>query len=370
MEWREREQSAGKDGDIFLLRQSQRPGGLQQDRPCPRNKMKIFPMFTDRGMKPKNFMPVFLWASLVFFLSSNLGVLAQQGGERTAPYLELGAGGMQDAMAGAAVADRNDPACGYWNPAGLSGLRGFQIEDQYSLLSLGQQLDYFSLAKGFRDIVFLGLSGFYYSAGGDLQARVGPSLMPDSVFGDTEFTFLISLAFKLDPRWSLGGNLKVMTQSFDSISGFGFGEDLGLQYRFTKDLTLGLMFQDPLSIFTYQNSTQTFVPPTYKIGIADQEEEIMCQFNLDLDWSSDLGLQPRLGAQWKPIDVIALRAGLWGDNLTGGESGESVQINPTAGFGIFIPSGDNRLQLDYTLMPDRIESGGLLQKISLSGQFL
>ena len=297
----------------------------------------------------------------------------QQGGQRPAAYLQLGAGDIQNAMAGAAVGDRNDPACGFWNPAGLSGLRGFQVEDQYTLLPLGQQLNYFTLANGFRDYVFYGISSFIYSAGGDIEARVGPTLTPDSIFSDLEMTYLFSLAFRLSPRWSIGGNIKVMTQNFNSYSGFGFGEDLGLQYRITQFTTFGLMVQDPFTFFNYDNSTETIVPITIKAGVAHHEAQLDAKLNFDLEWSADLGFRPRLGVEWRPAEVLALRAGCWAGNLTGGASGGSVSFYPTAGFGVMVPLGsssDGLLEFNYTILTDQIVSGGLLHQIEVTGKFL
>ncbi|HEY5038711.1 MAG TPA: hypothetical protein VIJ93_06540, partial [bacterium] len=145
-----------------------------------------------------------IWLIISIYLSMSQMVFAdQQGGQRPAAYLELGAGGAQQAMGGAAVADRNDVACGFWNPAGLSALKGFQTEYQYTFLSLGQYLNFFSVANAFRDKFFYGFSAFFYSAGYDLEARTSPTLTPDSLFGDTEITFLTSLAFRLSPRWSI-----------------------------------------------------------------------------------------------------------------------------------------------------------------------
>ncbi len=306
---------------------------------------------------------------LFFFLA--LPVLAdQQGGQRPAAYLEYGAGGIENAMGGAAVADRNDAANGFWNPAGLSGLRGFQVEGHKTLMSLGQELDYITFANGFRDAFFYGLSWFNYSAGGDIEARTGPSLAPDSVFGDTEMTFLGSIAFKLDPQWALGWNIKVLTQNFNNFSAFGLGEDLGIQYRVTQYTTLGFMIEDPITFFSYNNSITDFIPPTFKSGISQRDERINAKLNFDLDWSPDLGLEPHLGIEWHPAEAFALRGGCWAENLTAGTSGGAILINPTAGFGIFVPMGDSLVELDYTILTDRVEQGNFLHQVSITGKFL
>ncbi|HJT24005.1 MAG TPA: hypothetical protein VJ873_05480, partial [bacterium] len=212
-----------------------------------------------------------------------------------------------------------------------------------------------------------------YSAGSNIEARVGPSLVPDSVFSDLEMTYLVSVAFRLSSRWSIGGNIKIMTQNFDNYSGFGFGEDLGLQYRITQYTTLGFMVEDPFTIFDYDNSTENIVPITLKAGVSHHDAQLDAKFNFDLEWSADLGLRPRAGVEWKPVEVLALRGGCWVGNITGGASGGAISLNPTAGFGVLVPfgsSGDGLLELNYTLLTDRVISGGLLHQIEVTGKFL
>lgn len=311
---------------------------------------------------------------VLVFLISQIALAGQQAGQRPAAYLELGAGGVQNSMGGAAIADRSDVACGFWNPAGLSGLRGWQVQDQYSLLSLGQELNYFAVANGYQGHIFYGINFVYYSAGGDIEARNGPTLAPDSVFRDNEMTFMPSLAFRLNPRWSIGVNFKIMTQTFDSYSGLGFGEDLGTQFRLTKFTTFGLVVQDPFTFFNYDNSTGTIVPLTVKAGVCHEDEKLSGKLNFDLEWSADLGLRPRLGLEWRPADVLALRVGCWAGNLTGGVSGDGLSLNPTCGFGLVAPLGGNpgesSLELDYTLIPDPIISGRFIHQLAITGKFL
>lgn len=325
--------------------------------------------------------------SLFFFVSLCLCVgfsfcslvfADQDGGQRPAAYLEMGVGGPQEAMAGAAAGTRNDVACGFYNPAGLSGIRGFQVEDQYTLLSLNQQLNYLGIANAFRDRFFYGLSWIYYSAGSDLEARTGPSLDPDSVFSDSEMTFIASIATRLSPRWSMGLNLKLYFQSLGTFSsGVGFGEDLGIQYRFTKDLTLGVVVQDIYTSIAYSSSTsgsssdpEQIVPPTFKVGLADHEEQWNLKGNFDLSWSGDLGLIPRLGLEWRPMEALALRGGTWVGNLTSGASGGAPTEYFTAGVGLLIPLSDNLLEFDYSLLQDRLNPGAVIHQIALTGKFL
>jgi hypothetical protein len=288
------------------------------------------------------------------------------GGQRPAAYLQYGIGGAQSAMAGAAVAGRNDVACGFWNPAGLTGIRGFQVEDQWMFLPQNQVLNFFSLAKDYRNRFFYGLSWILYSAGSDLEARQAPTTEPDSVFSDLEMTFLVHLAYRLNPRWSIGANIKLFTLAMESLSGYGFGEDFSFQYRFTPDTTLGVMFQDPYSALSYSDTSNAVFPPTIKAGLSHRNKEWAATGNFDLEWSSDLGVRPRWGVEWRPMNQIAIRGGLWLGNLT---TGAALTPNVTAGLGILVPLSGSLMEFGYTILPDRVLPGNFLHQITLAAKF-
>jgi hypothetical protein len=285
-------------------------------------------------------------------------------------------------MAGAAAGLRDDPSCGFWNPAGLTGIKNIQIEAQNTFLSLNQTLDYFSLGANLQDKIYCGLTLLMYSAGNDLEARNGPSLNPDSTFGESEITGLFSGAFRLSPRWSGGFSLKLLLNSLGNIQnagGTGFGLDVGLQYRVDNETTLGLAAQDPYTVYTYQNSSTTVIPTTLRWGVSRWEENLHGTGAFDLEWSQDLGFRPRLGIQWHPFDVLALRGGVWAGDLTAGGTGNQTSLNLTCGLGLSIPlessivpgqAGLNQIVVDYSLIPDPQQSGAVLHQIAVTGKFM
>ncbi len=307
--------------------------------------------------------------------------LLASGGQRPDAYLEYGVGGVPEAMAGAAAASRDDPSCGFWNPAGLTGIKNIEVEAQNSFLSLNQTLDYFSIGANLQDKIYCGLTLLAYSAGNDLEARSGPSLNPDSAFGDSEIAGLVSGAFRLSPRWSAGFNLKLLLNSLGSIQnagGTGFGFDLGLQYRVDNDTTLGLAAQDPYTVFTYQNSITTVIPMTLRCGVNRWVESLQGTGAFDLEWSQDLGFRPRLGLEWFPFEILALRGGAWLGDLTSTGTGAQPNLNLTCGVGFIIPlhssmlvrnSESDQILIDYSLLPDPQVTGAVLQQIAVSGKF-
>jgi hypothetical protein len=325
------------------------------------------------------------WLRFSFGVMFGLGsasVIYADGGQRPAAYLEYGVGGAPEAMAGAAAALRDDPACSFWNPAGLTGIKNIEVEAQNTFLSLNQSLDYFSLGANLQDKIYCGLTCLAYSAGNDLEARSGPSLNPDSTFGESEITAMLSGAFRLSPRWSGGFSLKLLLNSLGSIqnaSGTGFGFDLGLQYRANNETTFGLAAQDPYTVYSYQNSSSTIIPTTLRLGVSRWEMSLHGKGAFDLEWSQDLGLRPRLGVEWFPFRVLALRGGAWVGDLTSEGAGEQANLNLTCGVGVFIPLQSSvmpglalvdQIVIDYSLVPDPQISGAVLHQIAVTGKFM
>jgi len=304
------------------------------------------------------------------------------GGQRPDAYMEYGVGGGPEAMAGAAAGLRDDPSCGFWNPAGLTGIKNIQIEAQNSFLSLNQTLDYFSLGANLQDKIYCGLTLLAYSAGSDLEARSGPSLNPDSTFGESEIAGLLSGAFRLSSRWSGGFSLKLLLNSLGSIqnaSGTGFGFDLGLQYRVDNDTTFGLAAQDPYTVYTYQNSSTSIIPTTLRWGVRHKVERLHGTGAFDLEWSQDLGFRPRLGVEWFPLEVLAIRGGAWVGDLTSTGAGTQPSLNLTCGVGVIIPLQSglvpgqawvDQIAIDYSLIPDPQQSGSLLHQLAVTGKFM
>jgi hypothetical protein len=221
-----------------------------------------------------------------------------------------------------------------------------------------------------------------FSAGNDLEARKGPSLNPDSTFGDSEITGLLLGGFRLSPRWSGGFSLKLLLNSLGNIqnaNGTGFGCDVGLQYRIDNETTFGLAAQDPYTVYTYQDSSTILIPTTVRWGMNRRENDLRGTWAFDLEWSQDLGLRPRLGAEWFPFDVLALRAGVWAGDLTVGNGQTQPSVNITCGVGFYIPLkrsmipgralGD-QIVIDYSLIPDPQQPGAVLNQITATGKFM
>lgn len=287
-----------------------------------------------------------------------LGAASDRGGERPAAYMSMGFGGRQVAMGGAGTALSGGLAAGTWNPAALTGVRTFQCYTQYAFLSEDRTLAYLGLGNRLESSpLSYAIAWIYFSAGGDLEFRQAPSLEPVYTFSDSQMAFLITTAYRLDERWSLGLNLKIMTHWLDQAFGWGFGEDLGFQFRVSRDTKFGFVVQDPMSALKFQNSDSGKTPPTVKMGMAHLFWDPQITFSADLAFSNDRGMVPYGGVEWRPMSGFALRAG-WGDDSFRG------------GFGISTRGTKLAEEFNYVMSQDALDQGGFLHRLSLGLRFL
>lgn len=313
----------------------------------------------------RSFAKIFSFSSALFWAGLGSVWAGNNGGLQPAAYLNLGFGGREEAMGGAAVGLSGSSSSTFWNPAGITKVQGTEVEMEDTTLSLNRSLFGLSFNANYENLYYMGLTGLYYSDGNDLEARSEPTVNPDSVFSDLNLAFLATAAFNLSPDWDLGFNLKVFVQSYGLSSlpaGFGIGEDLGVQYHPSAETTLGFVAQDPFSDFLYSDGTDAIFPQTLRWGVAQTFSGLHLTGDLDLEWQFALGLEPHAGLEWKPLDAIAFRGGYWVE-LNSGQDGFG------AGVGVFIPTGGSRMEFDYTLLPDRLTPGQLNQQITLTGNF-
>jgi hypothetical protein len=302
----------------------------------------------------------------LFFCGFNarLGA-ADNGGQNPAAYLTLGVGGETSAMGGAAAGLRGDLTGAFYNPAGIAGIDGTEVEFERTSLSLDRSIGYFAVGSNYEKAYYFAISLIGYSVD-NLEARSGPSVTPDDIFSDLNLAFMTSIAFPLGSDLDFGFNLKIFIQAYtlaELPTGFGLGEDLGIQYHPGDDTVWGLTAQDPFSDFIYSDSTDALFPRVFRGGVSKTLKDIGLKMNLDVEWHSDLGLVPRAGLEWRPVDALAFRGGYWIE-ANSGEDGFGT------GVGLFIQGTAMTAEFDYTLAPDLLINGGLLQQISLSGNFL
>ncbi|TDW95847.1 putative type IX sorting system protein PorV2 [Dinghuibacter silviterrae] len=178
-------------------------------------------------------------------------------------FLNIGAGAAGLAMGGAQVSSVKDATAGYYNPAGLMGVKDkpdFALMHAEYFAGIGKY-DYASAAFPINDgkrVLGLSLLRFAVDDIPNTLYLVNPqdgSIDYNNIqtFSSADYAFLLSLAQKIreteNGRWSVGFNTKIIYRDVGSFAhAWGFGFDGGLQYLGKKG-SFGVVVKDMTTTF-------------------------------------------------------------------------------------------------------------------------
>ncbi|HEX8331390.1 MAG TPA: PorV/PorQ family protein [Segetibacter sp.] len=211
-------------------------------------------------------------------------------------FLNIGAGARGLAMGGAQVASINDGTAGYWNPAGLVGIKKYPSVHLMHAEYFGGigKYDFGSIAipvNGDKRVVGLSVLRF---AVDDIPNTLD-LIQPDGSinyanlksFSSADYAFLFSFAQKVkdeeNKKFSFGGNVKIIHRKVGSFAtAWGFGLDGGIQYQSNR-WKLGLAARDITTTFNAWSYTFT-----------EREKEVLYQTNNEIPLRSTELTAPRL----------------------------------------------------------------------------
>lgn len=331
---------------------------------------------------------VILFAGLFLSLSK---LEAQTAPKYSNDFLQIGVGANSLAMANSVTASVNDVTSGYWNPAGLMGVKGdieaALMHDEY-FGGIAQD-DYLALSYRFDSVSVFGLSIIRFGIDDipytiDLIDPTGNVNYNNiTSFSDAQYAFLFSYArsFKQFPGLTLGANVKVIRSVIgDFANSWGFGLDAGAQYHY-KDWLFGAVGKDITSTFnawSYNLSpdlinvfqeTGNEIPqnglevtlPSLQIAAArmfmafHQKISIMPELGANITFdgqrntlisTNPVSVDPHFGMEVGYKSIIFLRFGVGNIQTSSDPTGEAATyFSPDFGVGIKIKS----FTLDYAL---------------------
>ncbi len=211
-------------------------------------------------------------------------------------FLNIGAGARGLAMGNAQVASVSDATAGYWNPAGLVGVKdvpnaGIMHADYFAGIA---KYDYASLAIPVQDNKrTLGFSILRFAV--DDIPNTLFLVEPDGSinygniqsFSSADYAFLLSFAQHIknteERKLSFGINAKVIHRKVGSFAtAWGFGVDAGVQMHGRK-WHAGLVARDVTTTFN-----------AWKFNFTDKEKEVLYLTNNDIPVRSSELTAPRL----------------------------------------------------------------------------
>ena len=289
-----------------------------------------------------------------------------------ASYLNLGLGARPAALGKAFTSISDDASGVYWNPAGLAGIRQYELQAMSSSLGMDRKF-YFLAAAGPVRIYFeeSDLDNVDFEDGKarkillpfsqwNLSVAVGAAVhqvfnidrrddfgVKNSEFSNQEHTYFFSLGHDVLRGLSLGYTFRYHVQRLENSSAKGGGFDVGGIYRlpFARGLKLGLsavnvgggeMKWKAVDTANITDNYEEQMPRKVRMGASYNFKRPDLLLALDVHTVRDQKPTYHGGLEYKPLPFLALRGGL-------------DQKTPAAGAGFAKNLGSRaRMFLDYS----------------------
>ncbi len=240
-------------------------------------------------------MKLKILTALVVFLAA-CGAVKAQFRKYSNEFLNIGAGARGLAMGGAQVASVDDGTSGYWNPAGLVGVKKYPtVHAMHAEYFAGiGKYDYAALAvplNGEKRVVGLSVLRFAVDDIPNTLFLVEPdgSVNYNNIrtFSSADYAFILSFAQKVkdeeNRKLSFGGNVKIIHRKVGSFAkAWGFGLDAGVKYQVDK-WKFGLVARDVTTTFN-----------AWSFSFTEREKEVLYLTNNDIPVKSTEMTAPRL----------------------------------------------------------------------------
>lgn len=240
---------------------------------------------------------------LIWFVLLAGVITAQEVGQNAFALLQTGYGASAPALGGAGTAWSKDATVIWWNPAGLEGLDRGEVLLGYRSWLAGMHDEYLGFAWPLRRSS-LGVAALYSLTAVDEwnenNEPVG-KVYPQSAVLD------LAWAYSLRRGISLGIGAKFLYENLVEVTGVGGVFDAGLHWQALKWMSIGLSLHD-LGPGVFYAGERIPTPWGVNAGIAfDVIEEVL--LSAGAGYVSDAGFEGRMGAEYRPFSVLAVRAG-------------------------------------------------------------
>ncbi len=318
-------------------------------------------------------------------------------------FLAIGVGARALGMSNSQIASVQDVTSGYWNPAGLLGIKSdLQVAAMHSEYFAGiAKYDYASIGKALDSTSAASFSIIRFGVDDipntteliDAEGNINYDRI--TTFSAADYAFVFSYARKTKiPGLNLGGSMKIIYRKVgDFANSWGFGLDAGAQYR-RGDWVFAAVARDVTSTFNAwsftlddrtqevfqltgneipQNSVELTLPRLL-LGTARQFDfgskfSLLAEANVDLTFdgkrnvlvrSNALSLDPHLGIEASYQKIVYIRAGLGNiQRVQSVDQKDELSFQPNIGLGLRI----KQLYIDYALTDIGDQSAALFSNV-------
>lgn len=253
---------------------------------------------------------------------------ASAAGKDGAAFLSIPAGGRPAALGGAYSALAYDAYAPAWNPSGLGLLPSAQLA--------GMHLEY-AESIGYEFVSYVQPLGAHDGLGGSVSflhpkrtsARDVDGL-EDGSFDAHYAAYTLGYGHAFSGSFALGAAGKVIDARISDASGQAFAADVGALYRVSPSVSVAAVAANLGSTLKLLDEADE-LPAAYRLGLhLSPVKELSLAAEAGRGGAEDAF--GRLGAEWRALPAIALRAGYHSDAVRGLPGLAGV----TAGFGLTV----------------------------------
>ncbi len=152
-------------------------------------------------------------------------------GTTAGQFLKIGVGSRAVALGGAFVAEANDLSALYWNPAGLTRMRGSSVQLAYTDYLLDIDYNFAAVGTNLGNLGTVAASVIFLDSG-DMTVRTAQRPDPDPAtaerFSVQNLAIQLSYAKALTDRFSIGSTVKYIREQIWNSSASAMAFDIGL----------------------------------------------------------------------------------------------------------------------------------------------
>ncbi|MDI6785876.1 MAG: PorV/PorQ family protein [bacterium] len=242
---------------------------------------------------------------LVMLLGSINTCQAKSKGSTTATFLKLGVGARAVGMGGAFAAVSNDINTLYWNPSGVANIKETQFTFMYNRCFMDTKQGLLGIVKKAKGIGNIGISTLYTIV--ENIDKTTDNHHIEDIFNATDLAISLSIGKKINSKFNIGSNFKIITANISNVSASGIALDLGVLYS-KKNYSLGCCVQNIGSKIRYQEKRES-LPLNFKIGNALNLLNKKLLLTLDINKPIDNKTNICLGSEYLISNSIFIRTG-------------------------------------------------------------